>query len=148
MTNKKSKKPRTEVARKGRVSITFPEPSLTQQQFKSSVDVNNIVNHYKNTGIDPYESRKQSLRFGTATSKGFTEAMYQVAEVNSAFAELPAETRQSFSNDPTQWLTHLEESAQAPAEIAAPDGPEAVSEDGTPSDPPPADLSTPELNIT
>ncbi len=134
--------------RKTRVQSINDDPSMTQQQFKSSVDPTTIVRQYAQSGIDPYESRKQKIRFGNATSKGFTEAMYQVAEVNSAFAELPSETRQSFSNDPSRWLTHLEESRQAPAEIVAPDAPELVSEDVPSSDTPPADLQAEDLNIT
>jgi len=85
----------------------FSGESLTQQGFKDSHDINNIVRHYANTGFDPYESRKQQMRFGHATSKNFSEAMQQVAEINSAFSELPAKVRQSFQNDPQQWIDSL-----------------------------------------
>lgn len=117
-----------------RSSFKDTSPSLTQQQFKSSVDVNNIVRHYANTGIDPYESRKQRIRFGDATEKSFTDAMYQVAEVNSVFAKLPAVERQSFSNDPRRWLASLEAQAIAEAEIVPPEAAEAVSEEAPADD--------------
>lgn len=137
MTKQKSKNKSPKVERPGRHSISFDDPSLTQQQFKQSVDVNNIVNHYKNTGVDPYESRKQSMHFGDATSKSFTEAMYQVSEVNSAFHNLTAKERQSFSNDPSQWLTSLEGAYKAQHEIVPPPASEDVSE----PPPPPEDTS-------
>lgn len=112
-----------------RVQSVNDEPSLTQQQFKASVDPATIVRHYAQTGLDPYESRKQQMRYGNATSKSFTEAMYQVAEVQSAFQALPAQVRQAYSNDPGRWLSDLEREAQGADEIDAP----AASQE--PSDP-------------
>jgi len=95
------------MSRTRRYSQDFSGESLTQQGFKDSCDVNNIVRHYESSGFDPYESRKQQMRFGHATSKSFSEAMQTVAEINSAFAALPAITRQSFSNDPQAWIDSL-----------------------------------------
>jgi len=93
--------------KKRKYSIDFGKESLTQQGFKDSCDVNNILKAYANTGFDPFESRKQQMRFGNATSKSFSEAMQQVAEIQSAFSELPAKVRQSFQNDPQAWIDHL-----------------------------------------
>jgi len=95
------------MTKKRKYSIDFGKESLTQQGFKDSCDVNNILKAYANTGFDPFESRKQQMRFGHATSKSFSEAMQQVAEINSAFSELPAKVRQSFHNDPQEWIDHL-----------------------------------------
>lgn len=115
-----------------RSSLAFNDKSLTQQQFKSTVDVNNIVAHYAQTGIDPYESRKASLRYGDATSKSFSEAMYQVAEVNSAFHALPAQERAYYNNDPVQWLESSEAAREAPETIIS-------DNQGQPTDPTPND---------
>ena len=129
MTKKNAAKQLPKVERKGRVQTACNDPSLTQQQFKASVDVNNIVNHYKNTGIDPYESRKQRVRFGDAASQSFQQAMYHCAEVNSAFASLPAQIRSDFANDPERWLLSLEGGSEGSPEITPPEPPEAVSAD-------------------
>jgi len=102
--------------KKRKFSQDFSGESLTQQGFKDSCDVNNIVRHYESTGFDPYESRKQKIRFGHATSKTFSEAMQMVAETNSAFASLPATVRQSFSNDPQQWIDSLAIPEPTPAQ--------------------------------
>lgn len=104
------------MSRTRKYSQDFSGDSLTQQGFKDSCDVNNIVRHYESTGFDPYESRKQQIRFGHATSKTFSEAMQQVAEVQSAFAALPATVRHSFQNDPQQWIDHLSIPEPTPAQ--------------------------------
>jgi len=92
------------MSRTRKFSQDFSGESLTQQGFKDSCDINNIVRHYEASGFDPYESRKQQIRFGHATSKTFSEAMQTVAEIQSAFSALPADTRQSFQNDPQAWI--------------------------------------------
>lgn len=127
--------PRRRPSASRRLSVKFTEPSLTQQQFKASVDVNNIVRHYAQTGIDPYADRKDSQHFGAMTSKSFTDAMYQVAEVHSQFHELPAQERARFSNAPERWLAHMEAQALAPQEIVQPDASQGVTEDAPASDP-------------
>lgn len=118
-------------------SKVFTQDSRTQQQFKASVDVNNIVNHYRETGIDPYAERKAAARFGSVPSQSYTEAMFHVAEVNSTFHALDASIRAQFANDPARWLAHLEGEAAANARAAseaAQAEPETSSEN--PSQPP------------
>jgi len=82
----------------------FSEGGRTQQHFTESVDVNNIVAHYLHTGVDPFEERKKLATFGYATSLQFSEAMQNIAQVQSAFEELPADERKGFANDPGQWI--------------------------------------------
>lgn len=101
----------------------FSGDTKTQQHFKDSCDVNNIVAHYQQTGIDPYLPRREAQQFGFASAVDFTQAMQNVAEINSAFAELPSGERSGFANDPARWLAHL----------AQPDPPEVEK---TPSEPP------------
>jgi len=102
--------------KKRKFSQDFSGESLTQQGFKDSCDVNNIIRHYESSGFDPYESRKQQIRYGHATSKSFSEAMQMVAETNSAFASLPAKTRQGFQNDPQAWIDSLSIPEPTPGE--------------------------------
>jgi len=95
------------VSKRRPFSQDFSGPSLTQQHFTAQVDVNNIVNHFRVTGIDPYADRIPKQKFGFASSVTFEEALRQTAEVKSAFAELPSEKRGSFNNDPALWLDSL-----------------------------------------
>lgn len=94
-------------------SIDCSGPSITQQHFKNECDVNNIVRRYAQTGIDPYELRKQGVRFGRASSQDFTEAMFMVSEVQNQFADLPADIRGKFDNDPAKLLEAYGDPSQA-----------------------------------
>lgn len=125
-----TKTDQAEVKRKPsrKYSQDFSGNSLTQQQFRESSDVNNIVKHYETTGFDPYAARRAAQTFGFATAKSFSEAMQNVAEVESAFAELPSETRSAFANDPARWLAHTATQDKAPPEIVQ----EAASEAADP----------------
>jgi len=109
-------------------SQDFSAGGKTQQHFTDTVNVNNIVAHYLHTGVDPFEERKRSQAFGYASSKSFSEAMQNVAEVESTFAELSGEVRQGFGNDPARWLDHLATPPSDDQEIVEPEAPESLSE--------------------
>lgn len=121
-------------------SQDFSGPGKTQQHFTESADVNNIVAQFRATGIDPYAARLQQKTFGYASSQNFSDAMQNIAEINSAFAELPSAERQTHSNDPAVWLDHL---AQTPTpeplddSIVAPTTSEELQ--SSENDPPEAD---------
>lgn len=122
-----------------RFAQEFPGDSVTQQHFKDSANVNNIVARYAATGVDPCADRVGKGYFGHATSKSFTEAMFEVAEVTSHFAELPSEARQAFENDPAKWLDHL----VAQREKTPLSGSEAVSDDIAPAPTPEPEAEKP-----
>lgn len=90
-----------------RFSQDFSGESKTQQHFTESCDVNTIVAHFRQTGVDPYQERADNQQFGFASSVDFSEAMQNIAEIRSKFEELPAEDRSGFGNDPAQWLDSL-----------------------------------------
>lgn len=92
---------------KRKFSQDFSGESKTQQHFQASCDVNNIVAAFQTTGLDPRADRVGKESYGFATSQDFSEAMQNIAEINSGFAELPSEERQAFSNDPVQWIDSL-----------------------------------------
>lgn len=85
----------------------FSGESKTQQHFKDSCDVNNIVSHYAATGLDPYQDRLQQKRFGYASSLTFEDALRKTTEIESSFSELPSEVRSGFANSPAKWLDSL-----------------------------------------
>lgn len=98
MTKKKTTK------RERKYAQDFSGVSKTDRSFAPAHDVNNIVRHYENTGLDPYESRLANKRFGYATSKTYLEAQREIAEINTAFNELPSAQRAYFQNDPALWI--------------------------------------------
>lgn len=120
------------LAKKRRFAQDFSGPGKTQQNFRESTNVNNIVSHYLQTGIDPYLPNKQAEKFGFATSQSYLEAMRNVAEVNSAFADLPATERSGFSNDPSEWLKAIATPPDPDPEIIPPESSQEVSPEATP----------------
>lgn len=100
--------------RRKRLAQDFSGPSITQQHFKESVDVNNIIRHYAD--MDQPLPQPPPESFGFQSSTSFSEAMQRVAAVKSAFAELPAQTRSAFGHDPERWL----EAQLAPPENVPP----------------------------
>lgn len=88
--------------RRKRLAQDFSGPSITQQHFAASCDVNNIIRHYADMEQPIPQAPPDSFGFQSSTS--FSEAMQRVAAVKSAFAELPAQTRSEFDHDPERWL--------------------------------------------
>lgn len=100
-----------------RVSIDFGDQSVVQRHQRESCDINNIVETYARTGIDPNPDGQTNQKFGFATSKDFTESAYHMAEIKSAFADLPSATRSHFANDPARWLDAVQKAQSQPDEI-------------------------------
>ena len=121
-----------------RFSQNFSGPSRTDQSFKASADVNRIIAKYIQTGIDPAPNAAPQ-KFGVASSKTYAETCRDIAEVNSAFAELPSAERARHSNDPAAWL----ESMATPEPQSTPEAPPEGSE--TVPDAPPAPPAEPDL---
>lgn len=121
-------------------SIDLSEGGRTQQHFTEQCDVNNIVAHYMRTGIDPYESKKALAKFGFASSQDFSEAMRNVAEIQTAFQQLPSAERSTFNNDPTTWLNYLTTSQPEADEKTPPEDSQDLS--AIPPADPPADPDT------
>lgn len=102
----------------------FSGESRTQQQFVGAADINNIVAHFQATGVDPSADRAANQQYGFASSQSFSDAMQNIAEINSAFADLPSEARQGFGNDPARWLDSMATPPPTPDEIVAPEASE------------------------
>lgn len=117
----------------------FSGESKTQQHFKDSCNVNNIVAHYRATGIDPHADRLKQQTFGYATSKSFLEASRDIAEIRSAFQDLAAEERAQFGNDAGLWLDSLTVPITIDDLNVEPDVPEDVS---PPAEPTPETLES------
>lgn len=118
---------------KRKYSQDFSGNGKTQQHFKDSCDVNNIIAHHTATGLDPYAERKAQEKFGFASSKTFSEAMQQTAEINSAFESLPSSIRASHSNDPAAWLDTLAALPPEEGEKTPPEPSQEPQPDASPS---------------
>lgn len=117
-------------------SQDFSGESPTQQHFKESCDINRIVDQYAATGVDPAPERLAMKQYGFATSKDFAEAQRQVAEVNSAFADLPSSLRAKYGNDPANWIEAIQAVPNPQEEITPPEVTEEPSGDDPAASPP------------
>lgn len=108
-------------------SQDFSEGGKTQQHFKESCNVNNIIAHFAATGIDPHANRLANKTFGYASSRTFAEALRHTAEIQSQFNALPAVERSSFDNDPGRWLDALTTPEPTPDDIVAPEASQEAS---------------------
>lgn len=83
------------------------EPSLTQQQFKDSCDVNLILKTYMTTGQISHLNSKTGV-YADLTSIGSYQTMLNtIISADNAFMELPAELRLKFKNNPQELINFL-----------------------------------------
>ena len=92
-----------------RVQSTPVGNSLTKQSFKNDSNINNIVNRFLKTGSTGLASTPRKPVFGDFTSVDFMEMRNQIADVDQAFASLPARVRSRFAGDPYQVIRFLDD---------------------------------------
>lgn len=94
-------------------AISFAgEVSHVKSAFKHTVDVNNIMKKYIQTGQIPV-LRPGEPRYGFAPSADFKSAMDVVTATNRVFGQLPAETRSKFDDNPAVLMAYLEQNPSA-----------------------------------
>lgn len=84
------------------------EPSMTQQQYKESCDINNIIKQYAQTGELPL-SNKVGQFLDVSNVQDYQSALTTVYEAQKAFDQLPSNIRSRFENDPNQLIAFLED---------------------------------------
>lgn len=84
-------------------------PSMTKQGHKDECDINVIMKRYEQTGMIPFAERAATGRYLDVSDVDYKEAMFAVAAAQSAFAEMPAQVRDRFANDPGAMLAFLED---------------------------------------
>lgn len=88
------------------------QPSKTQQQFKDTVDVNNIMKKYKKTGVVTHlRNAAQGLYMDLTAIPDLAEAKMQIAHAEELFMQIPAELRLKFNNDPALLISYLKDPA-------------------------------------
>lgn len=86
--------------------LSCPEKTLTQQQFKDEVDVNEILRKFNITGQLP--DNFTPPQYGDFTGiDDFQSAMNAVISAQNSFMELPANVRDFFANDPQRLLEFI-----------------------------------------
>lgn len=95
------------LARRGRVTIKFTEPTLTKQSFKDECNINLIMAKYQKSGAITHLQNHEGS-YGFASAVDFTESMQIVTKANSMFADLPSSIRTKFENEPAKFLEFVQ----------------------------------------
>lgn len=91
------------------VRVIFEEETPTQQQFKESTDVNNIIAQYRKTGELPL-SNKTGTYADMSEIPDYQVALNTVIQAQHAFDDLPSEIRDRFQYDPNRLIKFLQDS--------------------------------------
>jgi len=92
-----------------RVSTVNTEPSKTDQQWKKSCDVNEIVTRYKKTGQLNHVRANQGTYADVSQIPDLLTSLLQVKKAEEAFLTVPAELRKKLDNDPVQFIEYLQD---------------------------------------
>lgn len=87
-----------------RVQYVTAELTMTQQHFKDECDINKILAKYAKTGQLPDMIKKNPIYGDFAESVDYHEAMNTMLLAQEQFANLPAEVRKRFQNEPQEFL--------------------------------------------
>lgn len=83
--------------------------SMTKQSFRDECDINTIMRRYERTGVLDHLSM-QVPQFGEYMgSMSYQESLNAILYAQSQFAELSAEIRDRFANDPVKLLEFMED---------------------------------------
>jgi len=86
------------------VALFTPKDAVgAKQSFKDECNINNIVKRYSLTGEFTHLALS-TPQFGDVTGLRFQEMMDYLNEAEAAFADLPAEVRRRFGNDPREFV--------------------------------------------
>lgn len=83
--------------------------TMTQQQFKDTHDINNIISQYNRTGLAP--QRQSPAVYGDVSHIDYHAALSLVSDIDNVFHRLPSKIRGRFHNDVRQMLRFVEDPA-------------------------------------
>lgn len=90
-----------------RLRKEFPDPSLTKQSFKEECDINRIVAKSVQDGFLESLRDREPLYADVSNVPDYQSALNTVMTARDRFMEMPAETRERFSNDPARMVEFL-----------------------------------------
>jgi len=79
------------------------DPGLTEQNFKESCNVNNIIKKFKKTGALTHLNKREA-QYGDVSGADFQTALEVVASAQNSFDLLPSKIRKKFENNPALFL--------------------------------------------
>ena len=81
-------------------------PTKTQQQFEPECNINNIMKKYRTTGTLP--TRQGTPQFGDFSNIiDYQTACNALIEAQTSFAQLPADVRAKFQNNPASLISFI-----------------------------------------
>lgn len=91
--------------------------SRTQQQFKSAVNVNNIIARYSSTGVLP-QDRREAFYGDFSVVPDFQERRQVIINAENAFMALPSKLRKRFNNNAGELMEFLQDEKNLDEAIA------------------------------
>lgn len=91
-------------------ALVCKDASRTKQSFKDETDINNIVRRFGLTGELPTSLKVPTYEDFSAVVD-FQSAMNIVIRAEKAFAEMPADVRRRFDNDPGKFMAFVHDDA-------------------------------------
>lgn len=85
-----------------RVTLDASEPMLTDQSYKKSQDINNIMKHYQKTGLLNEPNRAFAKYQDNTLAIPLEDAHKLLQEAKDLFYELPISIRKQMDHDPAQ----------------------------------------------
>lgn len=108
--------PRTQTpgeAHSSPLSKHYPvEPDVewhVQQHFGPEVDVNNIVERWLKTGVNPHPAPREAMYGDFSNVMDFDSARAMVDQVEHLFSQLPPLLQEQLGHNPTNFLTWCED---------------------------------------
>lgn len=90
-----------------RVATLNEEKTMTQQQFKDDVNVNNIIKRYREGRPITHLNNRQGAYADLSNAKDYHESLNTIRLAGEAFDSLPANIRDRFHNDPAELLEFI-----------------------------------------
>jgi len=95
-----------------RVTADVGTRSRTKQSHKDECDINNILNQYKRTGIITHVQNARASYEDLPSEVDFQQSLNVIMEAEAAFDALPAKVRDSFNNDPGEFLAAFQDDSR------------------------------------
>lgn len=95
------------------------EESMTQQQFKNDVDINNIVGRFLQTGfVNPMLVKQGVPQYGDVSMiESYRHSLDQIRDAQQMFMQLPSKIRSRFQHDPLELLAFVADKNNLPEAI-------------------------------
>lgn len=96
--------------------IDCSKDGVAKQSFRDECDINNIMSQYVATGLLEHVNERAAL-YDDFSGFDFARSMNVVAKANEMFADLPAEVRKRFNNDPVAFVEFVQDDENRPEAI-------------------------------